>query len=211
MFSSIRRIFYIFIIIILVYLVKNTTVSVNGPVASVFVLKDSIIVKSDEKALTLQQVQKPVTKEEPVAKEEVKKETSKPKTNTVKKEQKKKTTTVNNNQSINRLSGSLTGYSADCPACSGKLACASGYNVYKNDVVTYSDKTYGSVRIVASSKNLPCGSIVKFSFNGNETVAIVLDRGVTGNNLDLLVRNEKEAYNSVGRKSITYDVLRRGW
>lgn len=120
---------------------------------------------------------------------------------------------VNNSTSLSILTGSLTGYSADCPLCSGRLACSS-YNVYQNGVVTYPDNVYGNVRIVASSKNLPCGSIVKFNLrklSSSPIYAIVLDRGVGGNNLDLLVESESLAYTQVGRSSITYEVMRRGW
>lgn len=120
---------------------------------------------------------------------------------------------VNNSTSLSVLTGSLTGYSADCPLCSGRLACSS-YNVYQNGVVTYPDNVYGNVRIVASSKNLPCGSIVKFNLrklSSSPIYAIVLDRGVGGNNLDLLVESESLAYTQVGRSSITYEVMRRGW
>lgn len=120
---------------------------------------------------------------------------------------------VNNSTSLSVLTGSLTGYSADCPLCSGRLACSS-YNVYQNGVVTYPDNVYGNVRIVASSKNLPCGSIVKFNLkklSSSPIYAIVLDRGVGGNNLDLLVESESLAYTQIGRSSITYEVLRRGW
>lgn len=120
---------------------------------------------------------------------------------------------VNSSTSLSVLTGSLTGYSADCPLCSGRLACSS-YNVYQNAVVTYPDNVYGNVRIVASSKNLPCGSIVKFNLrklSSSPIYAIVLDRGVGGNNLDLLVENESLAYTQIGRSSITYEVMRRGW
>jgi 3D (Asp-Asp-Asp) domain-containing protein len=110
------------------------------------------------------------------------------------------------------LSGSLTGYAADCPACSGRLACTN-YNVYKNGVVTYSDATYGNVRIVASSRNIPCGSIVAInsSLTSQPMLAIVLDRGVSGNNLDLLVATEAEAIKNIGRKKVTFSILRSGW
>ncbi len=114
----------------------------------------------------------------------------------------------------NKLSGILTGYGADCPLCNGTLACKPSYNVYKNNVVTYTDSTYGNVRIVASSTKMPCGSIVRFTARGidNGTItAIVLDRGVLGNNLDLLMTSEDEAAKVVGRRNITYEVLRRGW
>ncbi len=108
--------------------------------------------------------------------------------------------------------GSLTGYSADCPLCGGHLACTN-YNVYKNGVVTYPDATYGNVRIVASSRNIPCGSIVAISssLTSEPMLAIVLDRGVTGYNLDLLVATEAEAYKNIGRKSATFNILRSGW
>ena len=41
--------------------------------------------------------------------------------------------------------------------------------------------------------------------------AIVLDRGVLGNDLDLLVESEAYALKNVGRHKLTYDVLRFGW
>ena len=112
----------------------------------------------------------------------------------------------------NNLGGYLTGYGADCPLCGGTLACLSSYNVYKNNVVTYNDRTYGNVRIVASSRNLPCGSIVRINSNRVPGgLAIVLDRGVLGNNLDLLCPSEDYASQYVGRSYVTYEVLRRGW
>lgn len=112
------------------------------------------------------------------------------------------------------LTGSLTGYAADCPKCGGTLACKSDYAVLQNGVVTYPDSTYGNVRIVASSSNLACGSIVRLqvsSLSSEPILAIVLDRGVLGNNLDLLMATESEASIKVGRKTITYDILRSGW
>ena len=111
------------------------------------------------------------------------------------------------------LNGSLTGYAADCPMCNGTLACKRDYKVYKNGVVNYNDGTYGNVRIVASSKKLPCGSIIEFDSNVvNGTVyAIVLDRGVLGNNIDLLVETESYASKYIGRSNISYKVLREGW
>lgn len=110
--------------------------------------------------------------------------------------------------------GDLTGYSADCPLCNGTLSCKTSYKVYKNNVISYVDETYGNVRIVASSKQLPCGSIVRFQSNrlGEEdTYAIVLDRGVLGHDLDLLVPTESYARRYIGRSKITYDILRFGW
>lgn len=109
--------------------------------------------------------------------------------------------------------GDLTGYGADCPLCSGKLACMPNLDVLHGNV-NYTDTTYGKVRIVASSSNLPCGSIVRFSskkISDDPVLAIVLDRGVRGNALDLLSVNEDDARVNVGRQTITYDVLRNGW
>lgn len=114
---------------------------------------------------------------------------------------------------LDSYTGDLTGYGAYCPLCTGHLACMSSLDL-SNGRTTYTDKTYGEVRIVASSRNLPCGSIVRFNsprISNNPTIAIVLDRGVLGNDLDLLSPSEDYALKYVGRSSITYDVLRLGW
>ena len=111
---------------------------------------------------------------------------------------------------LDTFTGDLTGYSADCPLCSGRLGCT-GQNVL-DGTTTYTDGTYGTVRIVASSNNLACGSVIKWnSPRTGEVVAIVLDRGVLGNDIDLLVANASEATQKIGRSRITYDVLRNGW
>ena len=109
--------------------------------------------------------------------------------------------------------GDLTGYGADCPLCGGTLACKPSYYI-KDGTDSYPDAVYGNVRIVASSRNLPCGTIVRFNharLSSDPIIAIVLDRGVLGNDLDLLSPSEEYALQNVGRKSITYDVLRQGW
>lgn len=133
-------------------------------------------------------------------------------------EEKPKPVVPNTNNSnvlgVNKYRGDLTGYVAHCPACYGTLACKPKYDVYKNGVVTYPDTEYGNVRIVASSKNLKCGSIVKFNLktiSSEPIYAIVLDRGVLGTDLDLLVATEDEAIKKVGRRDTTYEVLRFGW
>ena len=105
--------------------------------------------------------------------------------------------------------GNLTGYVADCPLCGGTLGCT-GQDVLTNRITTYNDIQYGNVRIVASSSNLACGSIVKYKLNNEDITAIVLDRGVLGTDLDLLVSSLDQAYN-IGRRNISYDVLRFGW
>ena len=112
---------------------------------------------------------------------------------------------------IDYFNGFLTGYAANCPLCGGTLGC-NGQNVL-DGTIYYNDADYGEVRIVASSSNLKCGSIVQFNLDtvSNKPItAIVLDRGVTGTNLDLLVSATSDAY-GIGRKYISYDVLRYGW
>lgn len=109
--------------------------------------------------------------------------------------------------------GDLTGYVYNCPLCNGTLACKSGYNI-KDGTVTYPDVDYGNVKIVASSKNLSCGTIIRFNnerISSEPVIAIVLDRGVIGNDIDFLSPNLDYALQTVGRSSITYDVLRNGW
>lgn len=113
---------------------------------------------------------------------------------------------------IDNFNGYLTGYVANCPLCSGRLGC-NGQNVL-DGTLEYNDKDYGLVRIVASSGNLKCGSIVQFNLNtvsDKPIVAIVLDRGVLGTNLDLLVESEDFAIKNVGGRLISYSVLRNGY
>lgn len=110
------------------------------------------------------------------------------------------------------FTGDLTAYGYDCALCGGTLGCKPGYYI-QDGTIHYPDATYGKVRIVASSMNLPCGSIVRFNskrVSDEPVIAIVLDRGVRGNALDLLVGQEKDAP-QIGRSVITYDVLREGW
>ena len=114
---------------------------------------------------------------------------------------------------LDTFTGQLTGYAHDCPLCGGTLACAPNYNV-RDRRDYYPDKEYGNVKIVASSKNLSCGTIIRFnkpSISSEPVFAIVLDRGVPGNNLDLLVPTEEYAIKYIGRSTVTYDVVRAGW
>lgn len=115
--------------------------------------------------------------------------------------------------SLDSYTGSLTGYGADCPMCSGRLACNSSIDL-SNGKNTYNDKKYGKVNIVASSKNLSCGTIIRFNnkkISNKPIIAIVLDRGVLGNDIDLLAPSNDYAAKYIGRSTITYDVLRHGW
>lgn len=110
--------------------------------------------------------------------------------------------------------GELTGYAGDCPLCSGYLACPPRTNVLKKGIY-YNDSTYGKIRIVASSKKYPCGTILKFNvkkLSDEPMIAIVLDRGVSGNVIDLLTESEDYATKHVGRvKNLEFEVLREGW
>ena len=109
--------------------------------------------------------------------------------------------------------GYLTGYGADCPLCSGHLACMSNLDVLNGNVM-YEDRTYGEVNIVASSKALPCGTIIRINEHklyDEPMYAIVLDRGVSKYNLDLLTVSEAYASKNVGRSVVSYDILRKGW
>lgn len=110
------------------------------------------------------------------------------------------------------FTGDLTGYVYNCPLCNGTLACKYTYDI-RDGKTTYPDDMYGDVKIVASSSNLPCGSIIRFEskrVSEEPVIAIVLDRGVRGNALDLLSPDLNYAL-QLGRSVITYDVLRSGW
>ncbi len=114
---------------------------------------------------------------------------------------------------LDSYTGDMTGYVYNCPLCTGRLACKSNLDL-SNGTTTYNDEEYGEVNIVASSRNLPCGTIIKFDndrISDEVSYAIVLDRGVTGNSLDLLVKDYDYAVSTVGRKSIDYDILRIGY
>ena len=72
------------------------------------------------------------------------------------------------------FTGYITGYGADCPLCGGTLSCKPSYYV-KDGTTIYPDSDYGNVRIVASSSNLPCGSIVRFQLNKISNEPIIND------------------------------------
>lgn len=115
---------------------------------------------------------------------------------------------------IYSFKGDLTGYAGDCALCTGYLACPPRTNVLKEGIY-FKDKTYGTVRIVASSRDYPCGTIIKFNvkkLSNEPIVAIILDRGVGGNDIDLLTESEDYAIKSIGRvKNLEFEVLREGW
>ena len=91
--------------------------------------------------------------------------------------------------SIDTYTGDLTGYVYNCPLCTGRLACLSSLDLSGGNV-SFNDEVYGNVRIVASSSNLSCGSIIRFNssrVSDDEIIDIVLDRGVKDTDIDLLV------------------------
>ncbi len=207
----------IIVVIVLTYATININVNEFNKKQefrmTVGVLTESEVVDSEKEEVKEETPKNP----EEVVKQpekEIKKEEKKEQKIKQESEDKSKGTVKEEVSSISTLTGSLTGYAADCPACSGKLACNSNYDVYKNNVVTYNDKGFGNVRIVASSKSLPCGSIIKFnlkSISNEPVIAVVLDRGVRGQDIDLLMPTEDAARKLVGRKTIKYEVLRNGW
>lgn len=112
------------------------------------------------------------------------------------------------------FTGDLTGYAGDCALCTGYLACPPRTNVLEKGIY-YEDATYGNLRIVASSRKYQCGTIIRFKvdkLSSEPIVAIILDRGVGGNDIDLLTEDEGYAIKSVGRvKDLSFEVLRDGW
>ncbi len=110
--------------------------------------------------------------------------------------------------------GELTGYVGNCPLCTGYLACPPRTNVLESGIY-FNDKDYGTVRIVASSSAYSCGTILRFQTNRIQeepVIAIVLDRGVLGNNIDLLTDSEDYAIRNIGRiRNLNFEVLRTGW
>ena len=112
--------------------------------------------------------------------------------------------------------GNITAYGPDCAGCTtGKTA--SGYNVLNGNIY-YNDKEYGKLRIVASDKSLPFGTIVRIKgldITDMPILAIVLDRGgAIGFDkkvyFDLLYKSENDTL-SFGIKYATFEILRRGY
>ena len=135
------------------------------------------------------------------------------KTEIAKAEARKKVIIRKSIEPIKTFFGTLTGYSADCPGFSGNLACT-GTSVKENGVY-YNDKKYGKIRIVATSSDYPCGTIIRFnhsSVSAEPIVAIALDRGVSGNKVDLLSESSSYAIKYIGSvNNKKFEVLRLGW
>ena len=115
-----------------------------------------------------------------------------------------------------QFKGTLTGYGPDCEGCGGHVGCYPNQDV-RNGNIYYTDKEYGRIRIVASDRSIPCGSIIKienFRFNNYEPFyAITLDRGsaIVGLTMDLLYSSEADTV-IIGRQyNINFTVERWGW
>jgi len=114
------------------------------------------------------------------------------------------------------FTGQMTAYTAYCPGCGGKVACPPAQDV-RNGNIYYEDSTYGTVRILAADRKIPCGSIIRISnltFTSETVLGIVLDRGgaIKGNIIDFLVVDRIEAYDDIGRQyDVKYEIIRWGW
>lgn len=113
------------------------------------------------------------------------------------------------------FTGQMTGYGPDCVGCSGKVACPPRQDVRNNNIY-YEDANYGSVRILAADKKIPCGSMIKIqnlTFSSEPVYGIVLDRGgvIKGNIIDFLVASEADS-DAVGRqRDVYFEIIRWGW
>ena len=114
------------------------------------------------------------------------------------------------------FTGQMTAYTAYCPGCIGKVACPPAPDV-RNGNIYYEDSSYGTVRILAADRKIPCGSIIKISnltFSNDPILGIVLDRGgaIKGNIIDFLVEERSEAYDDIGRqRNVIFEIIRWGW
>ena len=110
------------------------------------------------------------------------------------------------------FTGKLTHYGPDCPLCGGKLSC-NGQDA-RNGNIYYNDAEYGTIRIVATTKLIPCGSIIRINikeYDENGMYAIVLDRGVSGSNIDLLKESSQTASPVRTVNNASFDIVRYGY
>lgn len=108
--------------------------------------------------------------------------------------------------------GKLTHYGPDCPLCGGRVGC-NGQDV-RNGNIYYEDKEYGTLRIVATSTTIPCGSIIRINVNEydpNGMYAIVLDRGVGDAHVDLLKTSQVAASPVRTINKVVFDIVRYGY
>lgn len=111
--------------------------------------------------------------------------------------------------------GQMTAYGPDCEGCGGRVACPPRQDVRNNNIY-YQDATYGTVRILAADKRIPCGSIIQISnltFSNEPIYGIVLDRGgvIVGNIIDFLVPSEADSVFIGRQKNVEFIIVRWGW
>ena len=137
--------------------------------------------------------------------------------------------TYDNNEVLDVFSGTVTAYGPDCVGCIG--ITSSGYKVaekvngvFNPITITYDDKEYGTLRILAAATvKFPHGTIVRLSGPGIDgyIMGIVLDTGIAMRNawrhgdvlMDLLFETEYDGQCDLfGRKrNITFEILRYGF
>lgn len=106
--------------------------------------------------------------------------------------------------------GKLVHYGPDCPLCGGHLGC-NGQDA-RNGNIYYNDPEYGKIRIVAMSSILPCGSIIRINVDAYDNMyAIVMDRGVSGNMVDLLKESATAKSPVRTVNDVVFDIVRYGY
>ncbi len=111
--------------------------------------------------------------------------------------------------------GKLTAYGPDCVGCGGGSACPPRQD-FRNGNIYFEDQTYGTVRVLAADKRIPCGSIIRVSnirIYKESILAIVMDRGgaIQNNHLDLLFTTESNLEGFSTQNDIKFEILRYGW
>lgn len=130
---------------------------------------------------------------------------------------------------LSTLYGTVTAYGPDCVGCSG--ITSSGYRVseyvngnYKLISSTYSDKTFGDLRILAAAvAQFPIGTVVRMSGSSisEPITGIVLDTGYAMNSayksgnvlIDLMFDSEKnkEVFEFGRKHNVKFEILRYGF
>ena len=134
---------------------------------------------------------------------------------------------INDVDVLDTFIGTITAYGPDCVGCSG--ITASGYKVAENiggviksTTTTYTDATFGELRVLASANSFPFGTVMRITGDRIDgyIMGIVLDRGGAMNNawgdgevlIDLLFATEKssEVYEFGRQKNVKFEILRYG-
>lgn len=111
--------------------------------------------------------------------------------------------------------GQMTAYGSDCKGCGGSVSCPPRQDVRGGNIY-YEDATYGTVRILAADKRIPCGSIIEIknvTFSSDVIYGIVLDRGgaIVENIIDFLVVSEADSYTIGRQRNVNFTIVRWGW